>query len=185
MSTVRTAAAGTMRKLAMAFVLVAVSTDCSREDSHARDSSSSDPDVQDMDSPVWDGGLWTDPNTLPDGAPNPCLGRTVCRECNSVEPCGWCNTTGRCLAGTPTGSFDGTCAGDPWFWREVQCPGSGTLCPTRTTCSACMTVYDWCGWCANIGQCIRGDRHGPLQPIEGCSPAAGTWIYHPETQTCP
>jgi hypothetical protein len=145
-----------------------------------------DPDASarsEMDAKVPDEGVYTDPDTLPDGAPNPCLGAGNCEECTARTPCGWCNN--RCLAGTATRSFDGTCSGAQWMWRGVQCPGTGVQCPMHTDCLSCASDPNSCGWCANVRRCVAGDRAGPAQPVEGCGPSAGTWVYNLEQQMCP
>jgi hypothetical protein len=120
-----------------------------------------------------------DPRFLPDGAPNPCLGLGDCTSCTATTPCGWCGN--RCLSGTDSQSFDGTCMGTDWMWRGVQCPNSGTQCPTHTDCVSCASDENSCGWCANTHQCVAGDQAGPASPVDGCSPTAGTWALHPET----
>jgi hypothetical protein len=130
-----------------------------------------------------DAGVTTESPTLPDGTPNPCIGATDCGSCTDRTPCGWCN--GECKAGTVTSSFDGTCTGDAWMWRGVQCPGIGMQCPGYTTCGACANDTDPCGWCANTHQCVAGDRSGPAIAVDGCTPAAGTWVFNLEMMTCP
>lgn len=147
------------------------------------------PNQTGMDAMLEDAGMdsgpdgWFDPTRLPDGAPNPCLGARDCEECTSRTPCGWCD--GSCLAGDANGSWDLTCSGDTWLYRGVQCPGSGTQCPTHTDCLSCATDENSCGWCANTNSCVAGDAVGPAQSVAGCAPANGTWIYNTMQMTCP
>ncbi len=119
-----------------------------------------------------------DPNHLPDGAPNPCLGAMDCSECTARVPCGWCGD--RCLAGTATTSFDGTCTGTSWDWRGSQCPGTGATCPSHTDCVSCATDENSCGWCAGANRCVAGDMTGPARGVSGCAVASGTWMWSPD-----
>lgn len=162
----------TLLLLLAALTLSACSEERRPPDGHA-DADAALPDAAPIDAP--------DP--LPDGAVNPCLGASGCGECTARTPCGWCGD--RCLAGTPTGSFDGTCTGTAWLWRRVQCPGAGMQCPGHLDCVSCAADPDLCGWCANAGRCFAGDRSGPARPVEGCSESTGAWIYNLNRQTCP
>lgn len=107
------------------------------------------------------------PAVTGDGGNN-CASATACGACSAMGSCGWCGTTNRCLAGTSTGSTDGTCMGANWAWTSSRCAdGGGVLppvdaaaaCAAATTCDTC-TPLGSCGWCIRTNSCQQGTSAG-------------------------
>ena len=95
-----------------------------------------------------------------------CFGRTTCGECqDAFTGCGWCASTGTCMAGAPDmPAAPAECPGDQWYFDI--CPAD---CADEMTCVSCE-VNVGCGWCGASGGCVAGTDAGPL---EGA--CAGGW----------
>jgi hypothetical protein len=99
-----------------------------------------------------------------------CAAHTSCASCSDLSGCGWCGTTHTCLAGTSSGSTDGSCTGTVWATSSglcttadpgyrcnapgehcggsLDCCGAGGFCATSTkTCdsTSCVAVAGQCG----------------------------------------
>ncbi len=89
-----------------------------------------------------------------------CSQYTNCGPCAADAGCGWCNASGRCMAGTAQGSA--YCAGG-WAWTDNQCGGVSTYqtdrCAQYNSCGPCAADAG-CGWCGATGHCLSGTAQG-------------------------
>ncbi len=89
---------------------------------------------------------------------------TTCGTCTGPAGCGWCESSGRCMAGNTAGPSGTTCA--DWIWASDHCPEA---CTVRTSCSSCTSLFA-CGWCAETASCTRGTLGGPI------TGSCGDWV---------
>ncbi|KNC54756.1 uncharacterized protein AMSG_01607 [Thecamonas trahens ATCC 50062] len=84
-------------------------------------------------------------------------GALGCASCTSDLKCGWCEASGECLRGGPSGSA--LCPSTPVLagWDYGQCRS----CPTEAECEEC-TAESHCGYCVVEDKCVRGDTLGPF-----------------------
>ena len=69
--------------------------------------------------------------------PTDCSNHTTCDECTGDLLCGWCNTTGKCVAGRGSGPCaNGSCPGFPAAWNYASCDN---YC-------ACCSGAGWFAW---------------------------------------
>eukprot|EP00736_Rhodelphis_marinus_P008310 Rmarinus@m.22731 len=108
---------------------------------------------------------------------DPCLGATSCLECNAVDHCGWCASSGSCLLGDPTQTYyESACPAEDWHYES--CP-----CSAYSGCNACVSRSDAtgrakaeCGWCPTTSRCFSGDESGPSGG-NSCPEYDGSWTY--------
>jgi hypothetical protein len=88
-----------------------------------------------------------------------CFSRTTCGECqDAFTGCGWCASTGSCMAGAPDmPAAPAACAEGQWYFDI--CPED---CASEMTCVSCTGTVG-CGWCAGSSSCTAGTEAGPLQ----------------------
>lgn len=88
-----------------------------------------------------------------------CFARTTCGECqDAFTGCGWCASTGSCMAGAPDmPAAPAACAEGQWYFDI--CPEE---CASEMTCVSCTGTVG-CGWCAGSSSCTAGTATGPLQ----------------------
>lgn len=88
-----------------------------------------------------------------------CFARTTCGECqDAFTGCGWCASTGSCMAGAPDmPAAPAACAEGQWYFDI--CPED---CESEMTCVSCTGTVG-CGWCAGSSSCTAGTEAGPLQ----------------------
>lgn len=95
-----------------------------------------------------------------------CFAQTNCADCQDAYiGCGWCASTGTCMAGAPDlPAPPAECADQQWYFDI--CPED---CADEMTCVSC-TGTNGCGWCGASGACAAGTDTGPL--VGAC---AGAW----------
>lgn len=88
-----------------------------------------------------------------------CFGRTSCTDCqDAFTGCGWCASTGTCMAGAPDmPAAPAECADQQWYFDI--CPAD---CADEMTCVSCTGTVG-CGWCAGGGGCLPGTDAGPIE----------------------
>lgn len=105
---------------------------------------------------------------------------STCADCNAIAfNCGFCASTGACMAGDGDGPWEGACAGD-WQWiRPSTCPdiepepepdpdpdpppapGPVDTCAAHSSCAGCTAPGLGCGFCGDTGTCHSGSASGP------------------------
>lgn len=112
-----------------------------------------------------------------------CAAHTACASCTDLAAgCGWCGTTHTCVAGTSSGSTDGTCTGSAWASNSglcttadptnrcnapgEKCGGSIDCCGGGGFCAPSTKTCDSTSCASNSGQCGRD--------VECCSGHCGT-----------
>jgi hypothetical protein len=77
-----------------------------------------------------------------------------CAGCVALAQCGYCPSSGLCLAGDERGPTGGaTCASaDAIGWQFGVCFN----CSAVATCGACAATGGLCGWCTYGAQCFEG-----------------------------
>eukprot|EP01084_Bolivina_argentea_P099797 179334_1 len=100
-----------------------------------------------------------------------------CKTCTTSNEfgCGWCPSSGTCMAGSQEGPHNGTCAATvnagQWTFYDTDCP-----CITATKCEDAAGTAG--GWCPYHKHCYLGDKSGPYNNIT-CPASAdvGQWTY--------
>lgn len=91
--------------------------------------------------------------------------------------CGWCNATGDCMSGNPTGSTSGTCTGTDWVYTVGSCTPPDPCAVHTSDCTSCATALG-CGWCTHTAaesDCRTGTSSAPA------TGSCDTWTYDPST----
>jgi hypothetical protein len=109
----------------------------------------------------------------------PCSAFTSCEDCSGRVGCGFCQSSGRCVAQGVEGSADGECSAESLAIWPGTCPG---YCAQGSgSCGECASLAG-CGWCAaGGGQCLEADANfaGPAE--QSC--AYADWSF--TTDYCP
>jgi hypothetical protein len=102
-----------------------------------------------------------------------CFGRTSCTDCqDAFTGCGWCASTGTCMAGAPDmPAAPAMCADQQWYFDI--CPAD---CADEMTGVSCTGTVG-CGWCAGGGGCLPGTDAGPIEGACGSG-------WSTDTDTC-
>jgi hypothetical protein len=102
-----------------------------------------------------------------------CFGRTSCADCqDAFTGCGWCASTGTCMAGAPDMPAAPAMCDDQQWYFDI-CPAD---CADEMTCVSCTGTVG-CGWCAGGGGCLPGTDAGPIEGACGSG-------WSTDTDTC-
>ncbi|KAL6760474.1 hypothetical protein V8C86DRAFT_1093667 [Haematococcus lacustris] len=95
-----------------------------------------------------------------------------CFACTSTPGCGWCQSSGQCMAVGPGGSSSwgpawGDCPETSWATGPAQCFDA---CQQLATCDTCLAIVG-CGWCASSCSCRSSDAQLAGDALPGACPA--------------
>lgn len=112
-----------------------------------------------------------------------CASHTDCESCDSETGCGFCLSSGKCIAGSTDGPADGwVCADLDTFYYSV-CPSQ---CASKDSCVECGHTDangpsdDGCGWCGASSTCMPGNAAGPILG----NTCAGNWSINGTLDEC-
>lgn len=107
-----------------------------------------------------------------------------CHECLARPGCGWCATSGRCVAGSTFGPDQrADCVASGWRFSSCAEPPGALGCGTEDSCGGCLFALgddtSGCTWCARRGECVPSDQgcagDVPVTDYDACSEATCTF----------
>lgn len=108
-----------------------------------------------------------------------CEKQTTCKDCFSLEGCGWCAEAQACFDGNEHGPLPShTCPkSDGWVYGVNSTTEDCKACHSETGCEGC-TAVPHCGWCIQgSGICLPGSASSSTGKFCNNDPNMDGWLF--------